>query len=55
MYIPSCHTQAWAYFLSKALGATATTTTRLATMSAKVTSDTRTMLPRDAGNFPRMT
>ena len=42
------------HFLSKAVGATATTTTKLATISAKVTSETKTMLPRDAGNFPRM-
>lgn len=43
-----------AHFFSKAVGATATTTTKLATISAKVTSETKTMLPRDAGNFPRM-
>jgi hypothetical protein len=42
------------HFLSKAVGATATTTTKLATISAKVTSETKTMLPREAGNFPRM-
>jgi hypothetical protein len=43
------------HFLSKALGATATTTTRLDTIKAKVTSDTKTILPREAGNLPRMT
>ena len=55
---PACDAMAmqWlpTHFLSKAVGATATTTTKLATISAKVTSETKTMLPRDAGNFPRM-
>lgn len=40
---------------SNAPGATVNTTTRLATISAKVSSDTKKMLPLDAGNLPRIT
>jgi len=43
------------HLFSNAEGATTMTTIKLVTMRAQVTSDTRTMLPRDAGNLPRTT
>jgi len=44
-----------AHFRSNALGATATTTTRLATIKVNATNETSMMLPLEAGNLPRMT
>lgn len=40
---------------STALGATVSTTTRLATINAVATSDTIMIVPLDAGNLPRIT
>ncbi|KAI7583029.1 hypothetical protein KC343_g20090 [Hortaea werneckii] len=43
------------YVFRKALGATATTTIKLATIRPHATRETRMMLPREAGNLPRIT
>ena len=41
--------------VSKALGATASTTTKLATINAVATNVTIRIVPLDAGNLPRIT
>jgi len=43
------------HYVSKAEGATAITTTRLATISAPATNETTIILPLEAGNLPRIT
>lgn len=54
-----CRILLWAicdvYVFRKALGATATTTIKLATIRPHATRETRMMLPREAGNLPRIT
>lgn len=42
-------------YSSLSLGCTMTTTARLATVNANAMNDTRSMMPRLAGNFPSMT
>ncbi len=42
-------------YFSKALGAMISTTTKLAIIKAVATKETRMMVPREAGNLPRIT